>query len=454
MPPSEPSSAPPAADTTEKSTRKSRRKVQKAAKEILLSPRAASAQLDHQDILFGTSSQLVREDSPTMIRHIQQALDNSIILEEQSTTSETSSRFGHYNKARRSLWAAANRDLEDTLLDESTASATATSTMTSISGSELKAGPKIVANPETEFPDIDEIVNGTADRSDTVVAIPASCNPPIEEVSKIHTPRRQTEPILLSSSPRSINEPSPFFSSTRPRFLSRPHSPTQVSSVTKTSSASSLHTKSKPSAKKTQPTDSETLKPKRPRGRPRKISADSAVSPKKTTKSRGKKAIEAEEDSASKRAPKAGTSTAKAQAKGKASQTEWLDIDEIQDSEPEITPSPPRRVQVVEESALEFSGKPDDTSWVSIRETLFANISEVIKCTQDSSNLKNPSWYEKILLYDPIDVDQLTTWLNMKMLDQSRAWSNGDIKELQPWMVQKWCEDNSICCQSKPRGTR
>ncbi len=81
--------------------------------------------------------------------------------------------------------------------------------------------------------------------------------------------------------------------------------------------------------------------------------------------------------------------------------------------------------------------------------------------------MTNPSWHEKILLYDPIVLEDLTAWLNqqglrfeierLKPKTKTRGRKKKDappevdewevIKyELKAWMVQKWCEDNSICC--------
>ena len=83
-----------------------------------------------------------------------------------------------------------------------------------------------------------------------------------------------------------------------------------------------------------------------------------------------------------------------------------------------------------------------------------------------------------MLMYDPIVVEDLTSWLNeqglrveirrhkpkgMKKRGRKRKDAADDVQEvdwevceelLQPWMVQKWCEDQSVCCVLNEGGWR
>ena len=174
-------------------------------------------------------------------------------------------------------------------------------------------------------------------------------------------------------------------------------------------------------------------------------------------------------------------------------QTEWLDIDEIYDSDSPSTPSPPRRratssPPAVQPLTLSPAGspstrptvptvstsaapalKPTDSNFSSIRTTLFPRITSTVKSAPRSTDSSKPSWWEKILLYDPIVLEDLTSWLNEqglrvevkkqkpKLKKRGRKRKDVEVEDdevewefheqpLQPWMVQKWCEEKSICC--------
>ncbi|KAL0256623.1 5'-flap endonuclease [Diplodia seriata] len=107
-----------------KPTAKSK-KAAKLAAEKLLSPESALIRMNRQDILFGTSSQLAREESPTFVRDLQQALRDSEVLGSQVDSLETLhlkpavSGSGLSLVGRRTgLWTAASRDHEDGILEQ------------------------------------------------------------------------------------------------------------------------------------------------------------------------------------------------------------------------------------------------------------------------------------------------------------------------------------------------
>lgn len=111
--------------------------------------------------------------------------------------------------------------------------------------------------------------------------------------------------------------------------------------------------------------------------------------------------------------------------------------------------------------------KATDASWPTIQTSIFPQIADTIKAAPLGNDMTTPSWHEKILLYDPIVLEDLTAWLNQQGLRfeierlKPKTKTRGRKKkgappevdewevmkyELKPWMVQKWCEDNSICC--------
>ncbi|KAK2810827.1 hypothetical protein FQN50_002650 [Emmonsiellopsis sp. PD_5] len=54
---------------------------------------------------------------------------------------------------------------------------------------------------------------------------------------------------------------------------------------------------------------------------------------------------------------------------------------------------------------------------------------------------KRPTWYEKILMYDPIQLEDLATWLNTDGFDRI-----GEDREVGPGLVREWCESKGVCC--------
>ncbi|KAJ5902663.1 hypothetical protein N7495_003191 [Penicillium taxi] len=53
----------------------------------------------------------------------------------------------------------------------------------------------------------------------------------------------------------------------------------------------------------------------------------------------------------------------------------------------------------------------------------------------------NPTWHEKILMYDAIVLEDLTTWLNVEGLGLV-----GEDREVSTAIVREWCESKGICC--------
>lgn len=58
-----------------------------------------------------------------------------------------------------------------------------------------------------------------------------------------------------------------------------------------------------------------------------------------------------------------------------------------------------------------------------------------------NSGRKQLTWHEKILMYDPIVMEDLATWLNTEGLDRI-----GEDREVSAGFVREWCENEGICC--------
>ena len=173
----------------------------------------------------------------------------------------------------------------------------------------------------------------------------------------------------------------------------------------------------------------------------------------------------------------------------------WSHIDEISDSDSPTTSSPKRRrasssppfVRPLDfdtpqplpaqptiakaTGASTAAVKPTDAVWPAMQAALFPQITKTITSTppsgKDAELTAPPTWHEKILLYDPIVLEDLTAWLNaqglrtelerLKPKVKTRGRKKKDAPpevdewevvrdEVKAWMVQKWCEENSVCC--------
>jgi hypothetical protein len=128
-----------------------------------------------------------------------------------------------------------------------------------------------------------------------------------------------------------------------------------------------------------------------------------------------------------------------------------------------FSPSAMPKVAVSGNAAI----KATDANWPAIQASIFPQIAETIQAAPLGKDMTTPSWYEKILLYDPIVLEDITAWLNaqglrfeierLKPKTKTKGRKKKDAPpefdewevvkyELKAWMVQKWCEDNSICC--------
>jgi len=203
------------------------------------------------------------------------------------------------------------------------------------------------------------------------------------------------------------------------------------------------------------PTQSQTeATPKRARGRPRKDSATpSPAKPKaKTDRKKSLDTVEyLEMDS--------DTPLSQLRTLTKSHKKSKEPAEDIFDPDPALTPSPPRRVGTSKKTkplTLKISSSLSDArlelSATSSQRLLFKHISSAVINASPAKDASNLSWHEKILMYDPIILEDLTVWLNTGALEKA-GWDG----EVDPKEVKKWCESKSICCLWKENlrgGTR
>ncbi|KAK4543313.1 hypothetical protein LTR36_005672 [Oleoguttula mirabilis] len=382
----------------------------------LYSPEKANAQLQHQAFLFGTSSQLATDESPTFIREIQLAIRESELAPasqaavspaKKSSAKVPTAPHGtclSVEQAEKELWCSAARDFKGGLLRDK---------------SGLPSG------------------RGLRKQNEAVDS----------------QPKPVCRPLAASTAVNLAEMPPP---PTKPERAEQPRAPSGCDSFIHIEET----TKDKPNVAEAPVAATEP---------------DSFIDIEKTSKNPPKMA-----------------KTTMAPTKPDS----FVNMDEISDSESPATPSPPRRRASAPPSpvqplplviagisseqhyqaltALPATGaalKSTDAQWPIVLKHLFPRITAAVKAAPRSTDpSKPPSWHEKILLYDPIVLEDFTAHLNTHrdlrisvQRTKRKAPAKGRKKkdapgepagpevetveeELQAWMVQKWCEEMSVCC--------
>lgn len=473
--------------TGKPATSKAKKKVEQPR--ILLSPKTAMKSTTDQKLIFGTSSQLVRDDSPTFIKDLQQAIEVSESMNEQSgqtLTKEVSaiSRLGSYGvaavtpfKSSRNLWSVAARDSDGSLLN--------------VEVIDLVDTPK-TSNPvpvgEPVISESDKLSIGMDTMEKGLKTVQELSNSRLERNTRDYRKPliEQNDIIIEQSIPRSLAE-----ASLRDRRKSR--SPAKKTKVRKDSDIPALELAAgempnyqgftavelskevakygfKAIKKRTEMiallercwesqnrialqavqlstdhneplTKANTLIPKevspKKKGRPRKASSTATADNKATDDPSSKK---------SRGRPKKG--------KEKISSTASV-------SQPPLGPDPvPPQVHesyppadTVQPSATSVPiaavSSPAPLSSSISPTTLLSSITQAITTFPPTHSGTNPTFHEKILLFDPIVIEDLTAWLNTKGLGRV-----GVDDEVSGLLVKQWCEERSICCFWRADGWR
>ncbi|KAH0018345.1 hypothetical protein KCU78_g7193, partial [Aureobasidium melanogenum] len=213
----------------------------------------------------------------------------------------------------------------------------------------------------------------------------------------------------------------------------------------------SLHSKSRNGLSKSEPAPNR-VSPSRPRGRPRQSPSPGDLP---VPSQLGK-------------LPSLPSAPSKHVAVAEPS-SDYLDIDAISDIDIAThAPSPPRRTPASPpKTTLEFDRPPPPplptiaastarcsakqilAEWPGIAPTLFPKITKTVRSTPPSQDHKNPTWHEKILLYDPIVLEDLTLWLNAQgvrfEVSVPKDYDEDDVESLPPlspsspdWNASRW----------------
>ncbi|KAL2022054.1 hypothetical protein VTK56DRAFT_6098 [Thermocarpiscus australiensis] len=182
---------------------------------------------------------------------------------------------------------------------------------------------------------------------------------------------------------------------------------------------------------------------KRPRGRPRKNAAASPVKP-----------SDAKAPAASRRAwsPTTSRSVSPAPTTPRRRKSPAKPVVEVADSDSEgalasSAASSPEKYDIFSSPLQMDLSVTEDTetslmaSPTSQQVALFRYITQAVVSAPRTTDPTNPSWHEKMLMYDPIILEDLTAWLNSGQLD--RVGYDGEVS---PGDVKRWCESKSVCC--------
>lgn len=181
---------------------------------------------------------------------------------------------------------------------------------------------------------------------------------------------------------------------------------------------------------------------KRPRGRPRK---DGSASPRKPAKAQSKTSSTRPR---SKSPPAVAAAAPRRPGCAKAPAKPVVEIADS-DSDDPFSSSPgysADQQEVFSPAQMDLSVTEDtETSLMasptSQQVALFRYITQAVISAERSKDPMDPSWHEKMLMYDPIILEDLTAWLNSGQLD--RVGYDGEVS---PGDVKKWCESKSVCC--------
>jgi len=469
----------------------------------VLSPEAAAKSLENQDLMFGTCSQLEREDSPHALKEMQQAIRESEGLVagegERNTASDVVSR----RTGTRNLWSVASRDTEGSLIRAESldivdlTDASEVPKTTEIAPAIAKDRTS-VTRQEDDWLDLDF---GKFDSSSKKKESEPDKRPKPAAKSQSAASAEPVAPVheiqaeMTSSQRASSQQPSmPQYSGFTDAELSTQVASFGFKSVRGRKKMIELLQKCWES--KHGSLEIPTSSQKQHETAPAQTVTETTISkPKRKAQSKQSTTVPASKATAKRTEPTMIStpkkSTQKASKTGHDTQPSFIDVEEIEDSEEEIFLSPSQvqkryteifssTTNSIREPSLDILTKPSQRSSPAERKANTAKSSRATKKVTSSVSSKpdkadsstrgslpdlsmqitkavrtqsqsshpsshasriHPTWQEKIVMYDPIVLEDLTTWLNVEGLGLV-----GEDREVHTGIVREWCESRGICC--------
>lgn len=440
-----------------KAPRKSSNKAKKSAvkkRPILLSPEDAIASANKQPVLFGTSSQLARDDSPTLLRDVRKAIAESELVEEgaeavsEPGAEQNNNRVPQVPRGARNLWTAAARDSNNELQEVEISTRDRfddTPDMVGLENASVsldrqrgdEAWPPNDDNPQVPEPPEPDFGTST-------LTLPRSL---ADASTKVR--RSSVSPVKQSRKSLEVTAQMPNYSGFTHAQLRKEVNKFGFKPIRKREEMIALLQRCWESTHRT---------------------ALQNLSPNKAL--RGTSSTIGQEGVENKiKEPK------KRKARKREGPTELKLSDPISNVDDIAVPSKPRgrpRKQALNEQPLVESGSvpildapASQGALVSLKsakapgllsdpvspevaskplcqadpEKLFQKITEAVKGEPPTQDPNNLSFFERILIYQPIVIEDLTTWLNTKGLGIV-----GIDEEVASGLVKAWCEDRSVCC--------
>ncbi|KUI62713.1 Structure-specific endonuclease subunit SLX4 [Cytospora mali] len=489
---------------------------------ILLSPEAALRQSAGQDFVFGTSSQLAREQSPNFLKDLHTALRASNNEGGLLANRPVQAEGTRPKKPSRGLWSQSARDEDGELVDveiidlvdsscfpnddsiailnpwkdlppEPNESNIADSSLVELGSKPVPADRGESSQSPLPKPHFFlsqhkitvNSANATSLESSSRPSFPLITNlmeeeapPPsnqqqsqdevrtVSSITKTNPTQKPRPKYELFTDAKLAKEVSSFgFKAIKTRsamialldqcWKSKNQAPIAGLSFSTSSLAGSP--KGKTTAPTTVSSASTSPVPTKPRGRPKKTTtagnsnvsaAAGPESPASPAKKRGRprkdavttaKTTRTSTPSPPKSRAKISTPKRKKAAPGRTSALSGSDVD----SEAGLTSSE----QIFSSPlAIDLSNSEDTEISLTLSPTmqqsaLFSHITKAVTSAPRTADPENPSWQEKMLMFDPVILEDLTVWLNSGQLTQV-----GYDGEVAPADVKKWCESKSVCC--------
>ena len=463
---------------------------------VLLSPTTAMKATEDQELIFGTSSQLVRDESPIFIEDMQDAVEASRLMDEQrnsilpresrlSFSPNLSGGVGVKSSfaSSRNLWSVAARALDGSFLNVEVIDLVDTpkpckifppsaksihTRETNCPGSALTHESQTVPNSALTKPGVETTTQKNPPKD---MALEKSIPRCLAEASLRKRPRSQS-PVKKQKVLKKSDETSQELGATQmPNYqgfktaeLSKAVAANGFKAFKKRTDIISLLERCWQSRNRTtsqivatsrsllpelianDPTDEipKTASPVKKKGRPRKTSVciaavgnDSNTTDQPTVNPSVKKLRGRPQKDAS--IPLSAKKKIKKTKKTKKTKP----IPKPLSTKPVSSPSPPPSTQPLT-SHLSSSSTATTTNPL-----IFSNITSAIKSFPPTHCASSLTFYEKILLYDPIVLEDLTVWLNTVGLRRVMEDDEVGVK-----VVREWCLAQSVCFVSREVGWR